>query len=178
MGLFSKKDKEKAKDYVRLLQSIGIDFYSLTHDNADQLELTVDDEVNGIIKKSYKELRNNYFDFVLLSDKKDGSRNVVLSKNNSTEKDLKNLIDKFYELFGYDSVFNMEFCQRDLNVIRGYDSDFKADDNLREWNTYYSDGKTYITSISYDLKSQTIFLLIFSRQTWAYENDRPKVSLK
>lgn len=107
--------------------------------------------------------------------KKDNTRDVVLSKDNLSEKDFKNFVNSFYELFGEDSLFQKEMDLRDLNKIRGLDDDYLPDDNIREWETYYKNGINYTIGLSYSLKEKTAFLTITSKPTYWIHKDKPKV---
>ncbi|OFX24112.1 MAG: hypothetical protein A2033_13935 [Bacteroidetes bacterium GWA2_31_9] len=174
MGLFSRK--EKAKDYVRLLKEIGIDFFGLSHDNFKPTEISIEAETAGVIKSSHGELGPDiYFDTVLLSDKSDGSRDATFLKDEADERELKKTIENLFSIFGDDSTFYGTFEMRDISVIRGKDPDKAPDDNLREWNTFYKNGFHYTVSISYDLKDKTIYLCVNSKKTWAIYDYKPRV---
>jgi len=177
MGLFSKK--QKAKDYVRNLKEIGIDFFGLSPDDFTPVEISLEAETSGVIKSSHGELANDiYFDSVLLSDKSDGSRDAVFLKDDADEREFKKTVDNFYNVLGEDSLFRGPFDMKDIAVIKGEDPETKHDDNLREWDTFYTDGFHYTTAISYDINKKTIYLCINSKVAWAIHDYKPRVPAK
>ena len=136
MGLFSRKNK--AKDYVRMLKKIGVDFYNYTHENLKPAEISVDDEVAGVIKSSFGNFSEEvFFESILLSDKKDGTRNIILIKEDVNEKELRQFTNELYNILGEDEIFYGEFEAKDLQIIRGHDSDRNSDDDIRTWETFY-----------------------------------------
>jgi hypothetical protein len=158
MGLFSKKKTEtkKAKSYKELLLTLGIDIDSFKHEDLEPDEITIDDEVAGIVKKSSKihEEEDAPYNIVDLSTTKEGKKELSLTIIND-EYGIKEIVDKFSAAFGPDDDFKSEFTSEDLNEIRqpGFST-------IRK---YISDinGENYIT-ISYsngdDLSTTNIYI--------------------
>jgi hypothetical protein len=176
MGIF--KRKSKAVDYVRLLENIGIDVFGLTHDNLNSVELTVDEEINGIKQKSEGQIENKYFERILFQEKEDKTRNVVLSKQEMSEKDFRDLVNLFYELLGVDSLLQEKMDLRDLEKIRGLNEDYLPEENIREWETFYTNGINYTTGLSYSVREKTALLTVASKPTYWINKDKPKVQVK
>lgn len=129
MGLFSKKKKEdKEKTYKELLVSVGINLESFNYEDYEPEEISIDDELAGITRKSGKvfegEAEYNIIDF---SEDKDGKKELSLAKY-ADEYAMKDLVNKFNSVFGPDDDFNAEFTSEDLNTIRK--SSFNT---IRKW---------------------------------------------
>lgn len=172
-GLFSKK--ESAKNYVDLIKTFGIDVFHFSNEGLAPLDLSIDDEVSGVISKYGGEFKHAHFDHVITSERKDGMKSFYFSGHEKTERDLKKLVDELFIVMGEDGVFKREMSPRDLNIIRGLEEDYKATDDIREWNTHYTNGVTFIITISYDLRNNMMDMFIHSRMTWDWEKIYDKV---
>jgi len=125
MGLFSKK---KNLINERLIK-FGIDFNSFSHEGLDEDELTVDDEVGGVIKNSSGEYEdeNGFFNNILIIDYNDGIREIYFSGINVDERKVKNMVDKLSSFLGKDKLFRNELSAIDLEDIRqGGNSDLRS----------------------------------------------------
>ena len=121
MGLFSKRktEKKKEKSYKETLLSLGIDIDSFNHDELVPEEITIDDEVKGIVKKSGKiyEEEEAPYNIVDLSTTKDGKKELSLSVI-SDEYKTKDIVDEFNAAFGSDDDSRSEFRSEDLEEVR------------------------------------------------------------
>lgn len=157
MGLFDfikgKEEKGSSKNYLNLLKELGIDFDSYVHEDMEPVELTIDDEVEGIIKTSdfIDTSEGVLFNYVSLSDKKDGRKELTLNKLNSSEHDIKDMVNKFYSVLGEDYLFNGEFNSEDLDKIRN-----NQGQGLRRWD----DESGYNILLGYDAKNESILIYI------------------
>jgi hypothetical protein len=156
MGLFSKKKPEvkKEKTYKELLLSLDIDIDSFNHEDLEPEEITIDDEVMGIIKKSGKiyEGSDVPFNIVELATTKEGKNELSLSIVND-EYGIKEIVDRFSEIFGPDDNFNSEFNGEDLNEIRK--SGFNT---IRKWVSDVNDENCITISYSPENSLSTIYI--------------------
>lgn len=159
MGLFSKKKKnietKKDKTYKELLLSVGIDLDSFEHEDLEPDEITIDDEVDGIIKKSGKiyEETDAPYNIIDLSTTKEGKKELSLGIL-SDEYGVKDLVNKFNAVFGNDDDFNSEFSSNDLSEIRK-----PGINTIRKWVSDVNG--EYCITLSYSSDSNLSSLYIF-----------------
>lgn len=132
----SKSDELKWK-----LKGMGIDFDKYWFIGGQDYELSIDDEVLGVTRKSYNdelESEGERFSSSISSEKKNGHKTLFLCKSKLIERDIKTFIDEITGVLGGDWLFRKEFDIRDLSVVRGerLDSDTETlyeGGVIREW---------------------------------------------
>jgi hypothetical protein len=130
MGLFKKKQNLASEKLMQL--GIGLD--SIKHEDYSPEEITLDDELAGKIKISYSPSVNFWkFDTILLTDYKDGKRILLFAKNNSVERDIKDLANELYKIFGNDWLERKELELYELNIYRNSNEDFST---IRYWKNF------------------------------------------
>ena len=158
LTIFSPKNIERASDdqtisknnvlkgisLLERLNDLGIDFSDNTQQGTD-IEFTVEEEINGIIKKVFIPLEDHFFTSSILSIYENGNKHLFLSKNNSSEKDFKSFIDKTSDLFGLDIAGRSKFTIEDLNTIRGDSHEESEVYGIRHWIDLNSDYEIIIT---------------------------------
>ena len=133
MGLFSERIKRRnnvakeveipkeikeVKTYNELLKLVDIDLESFKFENLDPEEVTLDDELHGVVRKArIIHERDRKYNFINLSEHNDGKKELSLSKF-ADEYDMKALVNKYDAVFGPDDNFNSEFTDEDTKAIR------------------------------------------------------------
>ena len=151
------------------LKGMGIDFDSYWFVGGEDLELSIDDEVLGTIRKSYNnklEREGERFSSCISSENKNGRKSVFLIKNNITERDIKNFIDEITNVLGSDWLCRTGLEFRDLSVIRGekVDNDTESlyeNGVLREWFEISSDNYRVRFAFDKDEDGLNISLYMF-----------------
>lgn len=120
MGFFSKKVVQVENSIESKLIEMGYDIAQFSHDTLEAGELSIDNEVAGMIKTSYGDFidKNNFFNSIMLSDYRNGRREIDFSKTGINERDIKNIVDFLYQYLGSDNVHRNEFNSNDLKKIR------------------------------------------------------------
>lgn len=120
-------NKEEQKE---LLSKLGINPYDFNHEDMESSEISLNEEVAGAIKISDLMIENpkNEFDYISLTNNKDGSRSLYLSQNNQEERAIKVLIDKYFKELGETKFVGAEFTKYDLMQINE-----SSNGELREW---------------------------------------------
>ena len=182
MGVFDifRKKKEEGKDYIELLKLLDIDLFSYNHDDMTNKELSLDNEVAGIIKSSTKMIDSSFFDYLRISDYKNMSRELNLLKDNATEKDIRDITNQLSEVLGEDDSYYTEFTSEDLAIIRGeIEEEEEPYLNTRKWTTYYTNHIKYETTIAYDKESEMVSLSILPIKMMHFETEvYPMTELK
>ena len=140
MGLFSrfkfKKESHESRKrrLTTILSDLGCNPYDFTHQKMDPSEISLQDELDGIIKTSYLLYRDGKkpFDYISLSDFEDGKKMLYMYKSNRDPRETRNLIDKYHALLGEDSLLKNEFTSRDLESMEN-----EANVHLRTWHLTY-----------------------------------------
>ena len=119
MGVFFKNKKNgKAKPYKELLVSVGIDIDSFKYEDFDPEEISIDDELAGVIRKSGKVLEGDVdYNIIDLTENNDGKKELSLFRY-ADEYAVKDLVNTFISVFGPDDSSNKEFSCGDLDIIR------------------------------------------------------------
>jgi len=121
MGLFNKKPKQVDRYLLgENLSKMGYHFDAFNLEELNEAEISIDDEVAGVIKTVggiYKD-NNGFFDYVFISDYKDGTKAINLNKSGIGERDLKNVVDYLFRHLEKDEIFRREFNALDLQNIR------------------------------------------------------------
>ena len=167
MGLFknlfgsSKESKKEIKTETSLLEKlvdIGIDFNHFNQEDATQMELTIDDEMNKVAKKSFKQLTDQFFTSCFIKNHINGGLELFLMKEESTEKDFKELIDKLSVSLGNDISGRGDFTYFDLSSIRS-----KSEENVFGLRRWIDPVTNYVITINYS-DDQDVLLWIFKPQ--------------
>ena len=77
----SKQQIKEQTEEISLLEKlvdIGVDFNNLNQEGAMPMELTIDDEMNNVVNKSYKKLDDQFFTSCLISNHKNGELELFL----------------------------------------------------------------------------------------------------
>lgn len=101
------------------LKEIGFDLSTYNNQGGELSEISFEMETLGIVKETYKELENDFFNNYVYIDKKGNTYELDLFKDGTTERDFKEFINKLYGLFGDDLKQRGEFDILDLTFIRG-----------------------------------------------------------
>lgn len=151
MGFFSKKKKQD-NNYLEKLKELDIDFYAYSHDDLEPVELTIDDELNNIEKISDKlyEDEELLFNYTSLTTNEKGLNELSLSKQITSERDIRDKVNLICSVLGVDETFNVDFEAEDLEKIRSGETS-----NLRRWTDV--DGYTIVLSYG----GETLGLYIF-----------------
>ena len=169
MGLFDffKSRDEDEEEEEQVIQSslvdklvdLGIDFRNYTH-TGKPMELTIDDELRRIVKKTFLVIENNFFTTSIYFDFKNGKHQLFLSKDEPTERDFKDFIDKAFNVLGRDSGVSGEFTLSDLERIRGCYNPFEGDyrTELRGWKDTASG---YYIRIGFIEDDKSLYVNIF-----------------
>ena len=124
MGIFnifkSNNNSSKYNDIEVILSKLNINPREFDEKEMDSVEVTIDDELNEIIKVYELIYENDKipFDYISLSEKTNGKRNLFLSMSNRNEREIKNLIDLYFNELGADFVYLKEFSSTDLQQFR------------------------------------------------------------
>lgn len=136
MGIFnifnsSKNEENRKFKFLSLLTEHNLNPYDYHHNNLEHSEISLSEELDGVVKCSDFSYFNNEFeyDYVSLCDYKDGRKSLFLSINQSDEKNLRKIVDKYIKIFGKDDFNNEEFNHYDLITIKE-----QKKWNIREWN--------------------------------------------
>ncbi|WP_336069101.1 hypothetical protein [Mesoflavibacter sp. CH_XMU1404-2] len=114
----------------KILSSLGINLHEFNQDEMEDVEISLQEEIDDVIRVSeiYLQEKEDEFDYISLSEFKNGTKSLYLSQSNQKEKAIKNLIDKFFEKLGETHLMDGEFSKTDLLILNENNS-FK----LREW---------------------------------------------
>lgn len=140
MGIFDKfkvkkESHESRKERLKaILSDLTINPYDFDHSRMELCEISLQDELEGVIKMSDLtfEQGEKEFDYVCLYDKKDGTKLLYLGINNRDERETRNLVDKFSSRLGPDFLELNEFTAYDLSTMTEEDSG-----HLRTWHLTY-----------------------------------------
>lgn len=134
MGLFGKKKKIQKPLASEKLDTLGFNPHSFDHANFADAEITIDDELAGVVKASSDLWENDssVFDYVELLDFKNGSRELCLSTSSADERACQTTINILNEHLGEDAVFRTEFSSSDLDEIRKGQLDYP----IRSWSKF------------------------------------------
>ncbi|MBZ9728333.1 hypothetical protein LB467_01410 [Salegentibacter sp. JZCK2] len=113
-----------------ILSKLGINPYYYNHEEMEPSEISLNEELAGAIKVSdiTFELGDKEFDYISLTDNKDGTKSLYLAQNHPEERSIKVLVDKFYVELGEAKYLGQEFTKYDLMTMNEQ-SHFE----LREW---------------------------------------------
>lgn len=146
------------KEQRELLSKLKINPYDYKHENMESVEISLSEELDGAIEISdfQSEDTGNEFDYISLTDYKNGKKSLYLSQTNREERAIKILIDKYSNEFGEDKItWRKEFTKCDLIQM-----DENLQGHLREW---YLDEFHIIIGYNYSSKILSNYMLVNER---------------
>ena len=126
-----KQTKKGIKEETKtILSKLGINPYDFNHEEMEPSDISLNEELAGAIKVSDLtfELGEKEFDYISLTDNKDGTKSLYLAQNHPEERAIKVLVDKYYEELGEAKYLGQEFTKYDLMTMNE-----QPHFELREW---------------------------------------------
>lgn len=140
MGIFDKLIPKKESNESRksrlmvILSDLGCNPHDFQHQEIDSYEISLQEELDGVIKASDLTFENAEmeFDYISLNDNIDGTKLLYMAINNRDSRATKNLVNKYSKRLGDDFVGLNEFTSNDL-----YTMENEPNGHLRTWYLTY-----------------------------------------
>tara|TARA_R110002050_G_scaffold125594_5_gene245370 strand:- start:4725 stop:5225 length:501 start_codon:yes stop_codon:yes gene_type:complete len=140
MGLFDRLKPKKESDESRknrlmvILSDLGCNPHDFQHQNMSPYEISLREELDGVIKASDITFENEgaEFDYINLNDNRDGNKLLYMAINNREPRETKKLVDKYSSRLGEDIVMQNLFTSDDL-----YTLEHEPHGHLRTWYLTY-----------------------------------------
>ncbi|TAI48989.1 hypothetical protein [Flagellimonas allohymeniacidonis] len=142
MGLFDRLKPKKESDENRkarlktILSNVDINPYDYDHQNMEETEISLKEELEGAVKIS--ELNGTDceqgFDYVSITDHKDGTRFLYKAMNDPNPRATRDLVNKLYNGLGEDFLGQGEFASFDLDMMESEEGGA-----FRSWYLTYFD---------------------------------------
>ena len=140
MGFFDKFKSKKESEESRknrlkaILSDLGCNPYDFTHEEMNSYEISLQEELDGVIRSSDLTFATaeEEFDYISLSDYENGTRFLYQALNNRDPRETRKLVDKYSSRLGEDFVHLNQFTSRDLQDLEN-----EKNGQLRSWYLTY-----------------------------------------
>ncbi|MEG3657311.1 hypothetical protein V5097_07850 [Arenibacter palladensis] len=140
MGLFDKfklkKESEESRKnrLLEIFTELGCNPYDYEDQKMDTYQISLREELDGVIKGTELTYENGEkdFDYISLNNYKDGTKLLYLAINNRDHRETRNLVDKYNSRLGEDFFFQNEFTSEDLHLLQN-----ETNGHLRTWHLTY-----------------------------------------